>query len=60
MTGLGDEEVAATAQDPDRLLLHQPDPGAGVVGVDLDQPTFGFGDDLLGHHHHVAVGQVGT
>ena len=58
VTCLGDEQVAAAAQHPDRLRLHQPDAVVGVVGVDLDQPTLGLGHDLLGDDDHVAVGRA--
>jgi hypothetical protein len=58
VTGLGDEEVAAPAENPHRFLFHQPDAFVGVVGINPDQPALGFGDDLLRDDDHVGIGQL--
>ena len=60
VAGLGHHQVAAPAQDAHRLVVDQRLVGERVVGIDRDQPALGLGDDLLGHHHHVAGGQVGA
>ena len=59
MAGLGDDEVAAAADHPDRLGLHDRLVAAGVARVDLGHGVLGLRHDLLGDHHHVAVTQVG-
>ena len=55
--GLADDEVAAASQDPHRLAFHERLVRQRVVRVDLLHRPFGLGDDLLGHHQHVAVTQ---
>ena len=53
--GLGDEQVAPPPQDPGGLPFDQRHLGRRIVGVDRDHPTLGLRDDLLGHHHNVAL-----
>ena len=50
VAGLADHQVAAAAQDADRLLAHQGQLGRRVAVVDRDEPALGLGHDLLGDH----------
>ena len=53
---LADDEVAASAQNPNRLLGDERELCVGVV-VDGHQPAFGLGDDLLRDDDDVTVTQ---
>ena len=57
VAGLGDEQIAAAAQDAHRLCSTSRTLGRRVVGVDGHQPPLGLGHHLLGDHQDVAVGR---
>ena len=60
MLGLGDDQFAATPQNPDRLLFDQWFVGQRVVGVDIDESSLRFRHDLLRDDKTVAIVEIGV
>ena len=57
---LADEELAAAAEDPYRLLFDQRAFAAGSSWSSGDEAALGLGHDLLRDDEHVAAAEVGT
>ncbi len=53
MLGLGDDQIAAAAENGDGLSFNEP-PVGGVIEDLPGDGSFGFGDDLVSDHDHVS------